>query len=110
MHPEIHINYLSVLVAVVTSFFFSFLWYGLFFGKCWTRLMAMPTNGKLETNIMLRGVVLMIVGTFFTCYVMAYASEVWRPSVWGVEQDASSCIYGFFNGFFTWVGFLSPCS
>jgi Protein of unknown function (DUF1761) len=108
MHPEIHINYLSVVAAVAASFFFGFLWYGPLFGKRWMQLMGMPTEGKPETKIMLRGMALMIIGTFLTSYVMVHASEIWRPSVWGVGQDAPPCIYGFFNGFFTWIGFFVP--
>ena len=102
MHPEIHINYLSVIVAVIASFFFGWLWYGPLFGKVWMRLMNLPTEGKPSTGVMIRGMVLMIIGTILIAYVMAHASEVWRPSVWKVGLDSPSYIYGFFNGFFTW--------
>ena len=108
MQPEIHINYLSVLLAVIASFFFGWLWYGPIFGKLWARLMKMPTDVKPDSKFMLRGMALMILGAFLTAFVMAHASEVWRPSVWGVGLDSPSCTYGFFNGLFTWLGFFIP--
>lgn len=37
---------------------------------------------------MLRGMGLMILGTFLTAYVMVHAGDVWRPSVWGVGTVA----------------------
>ena len=55
MHPEIHINYLAVVAAVIVSFFFGWLWYGPLFGKKWASLMKMPTDCKTNPKITLRG-------------------------------------------------------
>lgn len=108
MQPEIHINYLAVVAAVVASFLFGWLWYGPLFGKTWARLMNMPMNVKPDPKVMLRGMALMIAGTFLTAYVMVYTGEVWRPSSWKIGPDAPSYVYGFFNGFFIWIGFFVP--
>ena len=108
MQPDIHINFLSIIVAVIASFFFGWLWYTVLFGKLWARLMNMSMDTKPGTKFMLRGMALMIIGGFLTAYVMAYASEVWRPSVWKVALDSPSYTYGFRNGVFTWIGFFVP--
>lgn len=101
-------NYLAVAAAVVASFLFGWLWYGPLFGKKWASLMNMPADRKPEPGVMLRGMALMILGTFLTAWVLVYIVEVSRPSVWGAAADAASYMYGFFAGFFTWLGFYVP--
>ena len=108
MQPDIHINYLAVITAVVASFLFGWLWYGPLFGKKWASLMNMPADCKPDPKVMMRGMGLTLLGTFLTAYVLAHSTEVWRPSVWGVGVDTPSYIYGFFSGFFTWIGFFVP--
>ncbi|HEY6281557.1 MAG TPA: DUF1761 domain-containing protein [Burkholderiales bacterium] len=108
MHPEIHINYLAVVTAAVASLIFGWLWHGPLFGKKWMSLMKMSTDCKPDPKIMMRGMGLTLIGTFLTAYVLAHSAEVWRPSVWGVGTDSPSYVYGFFSGFFTWIGFYVP--
>ena len=51
MHPQFHLNWLAVLVAVVASFFFGWLWYGPLFGKKWASLMKFPTDMKPDPKV-----------------------------------------------------------
>ena len=108
MPPVIHVNYLALLVAVIASFFFGWLWYGPLFGKKWAGLMGMPADHKPDPKVMMRGMGLSLLGTFLTAYVMVHTGEIWRPSVWSVGKDAPSYVFGFFNGFFIWLGFYVP--
>jgi len=108
MHPQIHINLIAVLVAVVASFLFGWLWHGPLFGKTWARLMKMRMDRKPDAISMFRSMGLTLLGTFLTAYVLAHATEVWRPSVWGVGTDGPFYVYGFFAGFFVWLGYFVP--
>ena len=108
MHPQIHINFIAVIAAVVVSVLFGWLWHGPLFGKTWAKLMKMRMDQKPDPKVMMRGMGLMVLGTFLTAYVLAHATEVWRPSVWGVGADGPSYLYGFFSGFFTWIGYFIP--
>jgi hypothetical protein len=108
MYIQIHINFVAIAAAVVVSFIFGWLWYGPLFGKKWASLMNMPMDAKPDPRVMLRGMGLTLLGTFLTAYVLAHTAAVWRPSVWGVGADAASYLYGFYSGFFTWVGFFVP--
>ena len=108
MYPSIHVNYLAVVGAVVASFIFGWLWYGPLFGKKWAGLMNMPMDQKPDPKVMMRGMGLMVLGTFLTTWVLLHASDVWRPSVWATGTDAPAYHYGFFSGFFTWLGFYVP--
>jgi len=112
VHPEIHVSCLSVLTAAVASFFFSFLWHGPLFGKKWAGLMGFAfdpeTCGKPNQKMMFRGMALSLVGAVLTAFVLVHSTNAWRPSVWGAGTDSPWYIYGFFSGFFTWLGFYVP--
>ena len=108
MHPVIPVNYAAIAAAVVASFVLGWLWYGPLFGKTWARLMGMRMDAKPAPKVMFRGMALMIVGAFLTAYVLTHTTHVWRASVWGAGTDAPAYVYGFFSGFFTWIGFYVP--
>ena len=108
MYQPIHVYFPAVIAAVVASFFLGWLWYGPLFGKKWAGLMGMATDAKPDAKVMMRGMALMVLGTFLTAYVLLHASEIWRPSVWDKGADAPFYFYGFFSAFFTWIGFYVP--
>ncbi len=106
--PHLILNWQAILLAMVAAFFFGFLWYGPLFGKSWAKIMGIKMDQKPKKEVMMRAFALQILGLFLTTYVLAHTTQVWRPSVWGVGQDAANACYGFFGGFFTWLGFYVP--
>src|SRR5262245_26927228 len=108
MHPTIHVNWLAVLAAVVAAFIFGWLWYGPLFGKKWAALNKFPTDMKPDPKVMMRGMILMVIGTFLTAYTIVYVSDVWRPSVWGGTGDAAAYVYALATAFWVWIGFYVP--
>ncbi len=109
MQPVIHLNYLAIAAAVVANFFFGWAWYSpLLFAKAWAKEMGMNMDQKPDSKVMMRGMLLMIIGTFLMVFVLAHSVQVWRPSVWNAGTDQSNAVYGFMSGFFTWIGFFVP--
>ena len=108
MHPEIHIHYLAIAVAVVGNFFLGFVWYGPLFGKTWAKLVNLPADFKPSKPQMMKAMGLMVLGSFLTAYVLAHSVEVWRASTWKAGADGPAWTYGFFAGLFTWIGFYIP--
>src|SRR2546426_4185491 len=108
MQPDIHLNYWAILVAVAATMVLGFLWYGPIFGKAWMKEMGIPAGGKPDPKVMRRGLILMLIGSFLTAIVLAHTGEVWRPPLWEAGADASAADYGFFTGFWAWVGFYVP--
>jgi hypothetical protein len=108
MQPDIHLNYLAILLAIVAYIAIGFLWYGPLFGKAWAKEAGMSTDCKPDRKVFLRAITLMIIGTFLTVYVLAHGVEVWRPSTWNAGTDASNATYGFLAPFFVWVGYFVP--
>ncbi len=87
---------------------FGFLWYGPLFGKTWAREMKFPPDFKPTNAQMTRAMILMVVGAFLTAFVLVHSTEVWRASAWKAGADKPAWQYGFFGGFFTWLGFYVP--
>ncbi|MBE8432688.1 DUF1761 domain-containing protein, partial [Leptospira interrogans serovar Pomona] len=60
------------------------------------------------TKEMLKPMGLMVIGSFLTTYVLFYTTNVWRASSWHAGEDSPAYVYGFFSGFYTWLGFYIP--
>jgi hypothetical protein len=108
MHPLIHLNWLAIIVAVIASFLLGSLWYGPLFGKAWRKEMGVPEGVQPSGAEMTKPIVLNVIGTFLTAFVLAHEVQVWRPSSWNAGTDVSAAVYGFFGGFFPWLGFQVP--
>ncbi|EQA44845.1 PF08570 family protein [Leptospira broomii serovar Hurstbridge str. 5399] len=108
MQPEIHLNYLAILAGVLSNIAIGFLWYGPLFGKAWAAEMGFPKDMKPDNKQMIKSLVLMVIGSFLTAYVLAHSVDIWRPSSWKVGQDQPAWTYGFFAAFFTWIGYYVP--
>jgi len=108
MQPDIHLNFLAILAGVVASIVIGFLWYGPLCGKAWMKEMNVPPDHKPEPGVMRKSMIIMVVGSILTTYVLAWTVQGWRPSVWHAGQDGPSLTYGFFAAFFTWLGFYLP--
>ena len=55
-----------------------------------------------------KALALNVFGILLMAFVMAHDVSVWRPSAWGLSPDKPPYIYGFFAGFFLWLGFVVP--
>ncbi len=102
MHP----NCIGIVVAVVVSFVFGWLWYGPLFGKAWAKEIGMSMDQKPPAGVMIRGMILMLIGCVLTAYVLASDGMAWRM-VPG-RGDQSVVEFGFLGGIFTWFGFYLP--
>lgn len=108
MEPNIHLNWLAIVASVVASFAIGGLWYGPLFGKAWANAMGFPPDMKPSGAEIAKGSVLNIIGTLLMAFVLAHDVAVWRPSSWNAGADAGPAVYGFFGGFFIWLGFIVP--
>src|SRR3954471_8513398 len=106
MEPNIHINMTAVLVAVVANFIFGAIWYMPLFGKAWAKEMKMdPNSPKPPSSVMIRGMVIMVIGSFLMTYVFAHNIAAWNPVTWGQAASATPPMSNaWMAAFFTWVG------
>ena len=108
-HPILVLHPWALVAATVAAFIFGGMWYGPLFGKKWAKLMGMPGDCKPDPKLMRRAFSLQLVGTFLAVFVLAHIDQIHRPSVWGLsEPEGPNYMYGFFNGFFIWLGFYIP--
>ena len=107
--PEIQINYLAVLVAVVATFIFGFIWYTPLFGKAWAKEMGIDMSVKPSGGAMAKGMTLMVVGNFLMAWVFAHNLAVWNPETWGQgAMENPLAVFALSASFFTWLGFFLP--
>jgi len=107
--PNIEINYVAIVIAVVANFLVGFLWYTPLFGKAWVKEMGFDMTQKPPAGAMMRGMIIMVIGNFLMAYVFAHNIAVWNPVTWGQAPSEMSPIANAFTAaFFTWVGFFVP--
>ena len=111
MEPNIQLNMIAILIAVVANFVFGALWYMPLFGKAWAREMKIDMNGpKPPQSEMIKGMVIMVIGNFLMAYVFAHNIAVWNPVTWGQPPSTMHSPMGMAiaAAFFTWLGFFLP--
>ena len=99
------VNYLTVLVAAVTSIIISGLWYSpLLFGNLWVHLSGIDmkkVNAMKKESKVGRSYFWAFVMTLITCYVLAH---------FVAYVDATTFGGGAVLAFWVWLGFMVPLS
>jgi hypothetical protein len=111
MQPNIHLNYLAIIIAVVAHFILGFLWYTPLFGKIWAKELGikMEEGQKPPTSLLIRGMIFNLIGNFFMAFVFYHNIAVWNPVTWGLASDGGSpAAYALTASIFTWLGFFLP--
>jgi hypothetical protein len=106
---NVHINMVAIIIAVVANFVLGFIWYTPLFGKAWAKELGIDTTQKPPSGALMKGMVFMIIGSFFTAWVFAHNIKAWDPETWGQGPSAMSPAgNAFAAGIFTWLGFFFP--
>ena len=108
MLPEIHLNWLAIVAAVISNVVIGFVWYGPLLGTAWMKEMGMAPDFKPDPALLKRSMLLMMVSALLTAIALAFAIELCRPSTWGAGDDALHAVYGFYAAVFAWAGFSVP--
>ena len=107
--PNIQINFLAIIIAVVANFILGFLWYTPIFGKAWAKEMGFNTDQKPPSSALIKGMVFMVIGNFFMAWVFAHNMAVWNPVTWGQAPSPMSPVANaMMASVFTWLGFYFP--
>ena len=107
--PNIEINYVAILIAVVANFVLGFIWYTPLFGKAWAKEMGFDMTQKPPSSVLIKGMIIMVIGNFLLAYVFAHNIAVWDPTTWGQPAStASPMTNACMAAFFTWLGFYVP--
>lgn len=107
--PNIHINILAILIAVVANFVLGFIWYTPLFGRRWGKEMGFNMDEKPPGSALAKGMIFMIIGNFLMAWVFAHNMAVWNPITWGLPASEMSPIGTAMSAaIFTWLGFFFP--
>lgn len=109
MQPNIHINFVAILIAVIAHFVLGFIWYTPLFGKIWARELGFNTDQKSPASALIKGMVFNLIGNFFFAWVFYHNMAVWNPVTWGLEPSPMSpTANAMMAAVFTWLGFFVP--
>ena len=109
MQPDIQINLMAILIAVVANFILGFVWYTPLFGKIWAKEMGFNMEVKPPAGAMIKGMVIMVIGNFLMAWVFAHNIAAWDPTTWGQPaSDVSVAANATMAAVFTWLGFYVP--
>ena len=106
MEEDFPISMTAILVTVVATFFFGFIWYSVLFGKAWAKEMKFDISVKPPAGEMAKGMIFMIIGNFFMAYVFAHNNAAWS-FVPGMDKMSMGLSIANAAGF-TWLGFFLP--
>jgi hypothetical protein len=95
MCPITHESKLAIVLAVLASFFFGYLWYGPLFGKTWAGLMGFKMTAECKKPPV-SSLLLTLLGTALTTFVLAYILGIYKPA----------CNFG--AALLIWLGFYVP--
>ncbi len=98
MDVQVHINYLAVAVAAVSSYVIAFLWYGVIFKNRWIQL-----TGISEMKPTAKTIILALVGSWFMSWVLDH-SIIFGNAYLHTGGVSGGLMCGFFN----WLGFFAP--
>jgi hypothetical protein len=103
---ELGISMTAILIAVVANFFVGYLWYSVLFGNAWAAEMGMDISVKPPASVMIKGMAMMVIGSFLMAYVFAHNIAAWS-FVPGMSEMGPVASIG--NAVvFTWLGFYVP--
>src|SRR3954470_11850239 len=106
MQPNIHLNYVAVIIAVIAHFILGFLWYTPLFGKIWAKELGLKMDQKPPASLLIRGMLFNLVGNFFLAFVLSHNMAAWNPLSWGqAPSEMSPAQNAFMAAIFTWLGF-----
>jgi hypothetical protein len=109
MVPNIHINMLAIVIAVIANFVLGFLWYTPIFGKVWGKEMGFNMDEKPPGSTLAKGMIFMVIGNFLMAWVFAHNMAVWNPVTWGLPpSETSATANAIAAAIFTWLGFYFP--
>lgn len=109
------LNWIAIAAAMASNIVLGFLWYSpmLPTGKIWMRGNKIPPDHKPKPAEMVKGLILMVIGTFLLMFVFMH-NFIANRDAFGIDQTPVNKEYnlslmeGFTGGFFTWLGFFVP--
>ena len=103
--PEIHINYLAVLLAGLAFMVVGIIWYGPLFGKQWKTLMGLTDESMKSMKLKpMQAMAGGLVTSLIMAYVLAHDSYVWGQFF---GTSFSQPIFALQLAFWIWLGYVA---
>lgn len=94
----VHLNFLAIILAAISSYVIASIWYAVIFSKLWQKLTGIKEMKPTVTNI-----VLPLIGAFIMSFVL-YHLIIFGNSYLNIR----GIVGGLMGGFHCWLGFIAP--
>lgn len=104
-------NWLALLVAIVANFVIGFVYYAPWFptGKMWMRYQGIdPATAKPDKNDMMKGLLMMLVGSFLMMLVLGHMLFFTKDMTPFVRAEGEQMNTAFSWALLFWAGFQVP--
>jgi hypothetical protein len=103
--PEIHINYLAVLLCGVTYMVIGMAWYGPLFGKQWKALMGFNNQSMKQMKMTaMQAMVSGLISALIMAFVLAHDAYVWGQFY---GDSISQLMFALQLAFWIWLGYVA---
>lgn len=106
--PNVDLNWIAIVVAVIVSFALGSVWYGVLVRDAWQRAMGYTGEFAPPTSEVIRGSLINIVGSLLMAYVLAWLVGAWMSAPTAAGAPPSWFMAGLVVGIFAWLGFIVP--
>ena len=107
--PEIQINIITILIAVIVNFFFGFLWFSVLFKKVWAKEMGFEAVEKVPKKVLFKSLGLVLIGYFLLAFALTQQIALYNPETWGLAASNLSSVERVIEIVFcVWLGFFVP--
>ena len=107
--PEIQIDIITILIAVVANFFFGYLWFSVLFKKAWAKEMGFEANEEVPKKVLCKSLSLSLIGYFLLAFALSQQIAVYNPETWGLDVSNLSSIERVIEVVLcVWLGFFVP--
>ena len=107
--PDIQVNILALIIAVVANFILGYIWYTPLFGRAWATEQGFDPDEKRPGSELAKGMIFMVIGNFLLAWVLAHNIAAWNPETWGQgPSEMSAAANAGMAALFTWLGFFLP--
>jgi hypothetical protein len=109
MEPQMHLNFLAIVLAVLAHFVIGFLWYTPIFGSVWAKEMGFSKDMNVPKSMFIKNILLNLFGNFLMAFVLLHNIQAWDPRTWGIDLEfVPPAAAAFSSALFTWLGFFVP--
>lgn len=110
--PNIVLDPIAIVAAVIAGFMFCYLYNGVLFDKLIRAELGISDAEQPQGAQLAKSLVMTLIGIGFMSFVLSTNIAAWTPETWGITLAEGEGMPAFIQAlnaaFFSWLGFMCP--